>query len=319
MAAHDGAAPRAWFLVGPTAVGKSRVAHCLAEQRGWEILSADSMQVYRGMDLGTAKPSPAERARVRYTGLDLVEPSAPYSVGCYLAEARRAVDAARAAGRELIVVGGTGLYVKCLTEGLTPLPPGDAAARAEAERILAEGGVAALQETLRRRDPARYAALRDPCNPRRLARALETAGQTVSPAGRWTGPAVILTGLRMAPEALREEIRRRVDRMYEDGLPDEARRLRARYPAWSRTAARAIGYAEALALLDGALDERAARDQTVRRTVQLARRQMTWFRRQVRVDWIDVAPGAPPEETARQVAVSWEQHGSVPLIFTAAA
>lgn len=301
-------AGQAWFLVGPTASGKTGVAHRLARARGAWILCADSMTVYRGFDIGTAKPTPAQRAEVRYFGLDLVSPDQPFSVADFQAAARDAMAESARAGRSLIVAGGSGLYVRCLLEGLRPGVPARPELRAEAERLLAAGGVAALQERVRAAAPAHYAALADPRNPRRLVRAWELAagGQPVE--RTWTEPRAKVAGLRWPPAALAARIAARVETMYAQGLVAEAERLRAEYPAWSDTARQAIGYAEALTVAAGGLTVSDAIADTARRTRQLARRQMTWFRHQLNVDWVE-AEGGGEDTMAAAVAARWERHG----------
>jgi tRNA dimethylallyltransferase len=301
-------------LVGATATGKTALAQRLAEERHAVILSADAMLVYRGLDIGTAKPTAAERGRVRYGGLDLVNPDAEFHVAAWLDHAREFLAAARAAGQPVIVVGGTGLYVKCLLRGLTEQPAADRAWRVAAETM----SRAALQEQLQRRAPARYAALTesDRQNPRRLIRALELArevpdlGKPNVPAFQpWEQPAPIV-GLRLPPALLAERIRTRVAAMFEQGLVDEARRLRAAFPQLSATARQAIGYAEAFAVLDGTCTEAAAREKIALRTRQLAKRQMTWFRHQVHTAWIEGDDGA-----AQRVREFWSTHGPTPLAY----
>ena len=300
----------AWFLVGPTATGKSAVAQFLAEREGWDILSADSMLIYRGMDIGTDKPSAAARRKVRYWGLNLVEPGETFSVGRYLSCASEAFKQAGAS--RLIVAGGTGLYVKCLMEGLDRAPPANPELRAR----LAGMDVAGLQEELRRRDAPRLAALDDPLNPRRLIRAIELAESKIGenrPRSRPAGPPLV--GLRPDPQRLRARIAGRVERMFESGLVEEARHLREQYSNLSNTARHAIGYAEALAVLDGQLTLEQAREQTVRRTWQLGRRQMTWFRHQARVEWIDVDFTETLAGLADRVWTAWRKYGPTPIAF----
>ncbi len=309
---------RAHVLVGPTAAGKSAVAHRLALEQGLDILSADSMLVYRGMDIGTDKPSAEQQREVRYWGINLADPSEPFSVGDYLQRTAGAV--ASAGERPLIVAGGTGLYIKCLLEGLADLPSASLAWRALAGEILKYGGVERLQEALRVMSPAHYAALADPLNPRRLIRAYELAGQGLPVPDSWEGrESPVIAGLRLPPEALHQRIERRVERMYEQGLLDEVRALKERFPQLSPTALQAIGYAEALAVLEGSLPVARAMDITRTRTRQLAKRQMTWFRRQARVHWIDVREGMTEEELAAEVRAAWQQLGPAVLASADAA
>ncbi len=307
---------RAFFLVGPTATGKTAVAHHLARTMGAAVLSADAMLVYRGMDIGTAKPAPAERQGIDYGGLDLVDPDQPFSVADYLAAAQPFLRATWAAGRPVIVAGGTGLYVKCLLHGIQPGPAANAGLRKEWEELLRVEGVPGLQRRLQQCDAARYAALADQANPRRLVRALELAQAGVPAGPSW--PAVPagapLAGLRAAPADRDRRIRARVAAMYAAGLLDEAQGLRARYGALSATARQAIGYREAWAVLDGACARDAAMDTTASRTRRLAKRQMTWFRHQVPVAWVDVPEDAGEVAAlAAQVYNLWEQHGPAQL------
>ena len=312
----------AFFLVGPTATGKSAVAQYLAEQDGAEILSADSMLVYRGLDIGTAKPSRADRERVRYWGVDLVAPAEAFSVAQFLAVAGEAAHSTAQAGRRLIVVGGTGLYIKALLQGLAPLPETDPAARERWQALLREGGTPALQEALRARAPHWLTALADPNNGRRLVRALELveAGLTEPPASFAAAAELpVVTGLLAGREVLESRIRGRVAAMYRDGLLDEVKRLIAtsELTAWP-TAAQALGYAEAVACLEGRLSEAEARDRTVIRTRQLAKRQMTWFRHQGRVQWVEVAGEASVAQTAERVRQAWAAVGPTPLVLAPA-
>lgn len=306
---------RAFFLVGPTACGKTEIAQRLAEQEGRGILSADSMLVYRGMDVGTAKPSAEERGGIPYGGLDLVEPAESFSVGRYMEAARKFLEEARRAGRGTIVAGGTGLYVKCLTEGLDTLPEEDPSLRLELEQCLAERGIEGLQEELRRVDESRLEGLKDPLNPRRLIRAIELARHQAGKPASWGGqPEVPLVGLSMEPGMLAKRIEARVERMYGQGLLDEAAGLRER-AGLSKTALQAIGYAEAFGVLDGALSVGEAMFRTVVRTRQLAKRQMTWFRGQARVEWVAVERGMRLEETADAVATCWRKYGATPVVI----
>jgi tRNA dimethylallyltransferase len=304
----------AHVLVGPTASGKSAVAHYLAllSRPPAPILSADSMAIYRGMDLGTAKPDAAERALVPTYGVDLVDPDRPFSAGDYLAALRAAAPAIAAHRAPPIVVGGTGLYVKCLLEGLDA-GPSDPARRAEAEAILRADGLAALQAAARALDPAQYDRLRDPENPRRVLRAYEllAAGHPLPiPRDR---PKPKIVGLRLPPADLRARIERRARQMFARGLVEEVRALRKNYPALSETARHAIGYKEAALVLDGALPEEEAIRRTALRTAQYAKRQLTWFRHQADVQWIDVAPNDSLERIAGRVRHLWSARGPAPL------
>jgi len=303
----------AHILAGATATGKSAVAQCLAEQMGAAILSADSMLVYQGMDIGTAKPTAEARGTVPYYGLDLVTPAEPFSTGRWLTAAAHCTET------NLIAVGGTGLYIKALTDGI-----GGAAAapdaRAAWQRVFEQEGLQGLQDALRKKSPGAFAALPDPSNPRRLIRALEHLGASGTLPQHWkpelltpnselrTSPSPIIV-LTLPREQLHRRIVRRVEQMFASGLPEEALALREAYPAWSATAAKAIGYEEACAMLDGTLTREQAIERTVIRTRQLAKRQETWFRHQANAVWLDIAEHETTADTARRVSQLWRQHG----------
>jgi tRNA dimethylallyltransferase len=307
----------AFVLCGPTATGKTAVAHLLAAELNAVILSADAMLVYRGLDIGTAKPTAAERARFGYGGLDLVAPGATFDVAAWLAHAQTFLESARAAGRPVLVVGGTGLYIKWLLAGLTAQPAADPAWRAAAENM----NLAELQAHLQRLDAARFAALTesDRQNPRRLIRAAELA-RTLPTLGKNTPPAFPALEKTAAPVCLAlptpllwERIEVRVAAMFNQGLLDEARQLRASQPQLSASARQAIGYAEAFAVLDGALTEKVAREKIAIRTRQFAKRQLTWFKHQANVVWI--AADAPAATVAARVRTTWSAHGPTALAY----
>lgn len=304
----ESAAPRRVVraLVGPTAAGKTAVAHAIARARGWALLSVDACQVYRGLDIGTAKPTPAERAGIRYGGLDLTDPDRRFSAGDYLRAVSR--EWPRLAGAPAVLaVAGTGLYLRALLQGLDA-PPSDPERRAEAEDLLARGGLAALQVAVRGASPALWAALRDPCNPRRLVRAYERAASAV-PAAAAPRPPPRVVGLRLPPDELAQRIRARVAAMFAAGLLDEAAELRRRYPEISPTARAAIGYREAWNALDGRCTIAEARERIVLRTRQYAKRQMTWFRRQTAVEWVEAGGGRNIGEIAEEVYAILERYG----------
>ncbi|HRT28314.1 MAG TPA: tRNA (adenosine(37)-N6)-dimethylallyltransferase MiaA [Kiritimatiellia bacterium] len=312
MATAINASPAAWFIAGATATGKSAVAQQLAEQTGRAILSADAMLVYRGMDIGTAKPVPAERGDVPYFGIDLVSPAEPFSTGLWLADAHHAFRSAPRAG--LIVVGGTGLYLKALTEGLDGSAC-DPEARARWQALHAAEGTDALRRALETRAPGVLETLADPANPRRLIRALEhlDAHDTVPVRQQRTDDIPPIPALRMPREQLHARIARRVDAMFAAGLIDEVRALQRDTPAWSKTARHAIGYAEVRALLAGEMTQPQAAERIAARTRQLAKRQETWLRHQAHVVWIDITDDDPPDAVARHVAETWRNHGPTPV------
>jgi len=303
--------PTAFFLVGPTASGKSSVAQYIAEHSGQQVVSADSMNLYRGMDIGTAKPSVADRGKVDYAGIDLANPTEKFSVANYLTSVKPAFES----DRETIVVGGTGLYVKCLTEGFDDVPPENPTLRAELEAL----NFPALEKRARQDAGNRYESLTpdDRQNPRRLIRILEKAGRDGSanrPHGAWnSAPKPKIVGLRVDREVLHKRIELRVEQMYSSGLLDEAGALMKL--ELSPTALQAIGYAEAFAVLKNEMTLEAAKERTVIRTRQFAKRQMTWFRNQLNVEWIDVPDGTPVEEVAEDVLALWERLGKTPVVL----
>ena len=323
----------AWILAGATATGKSAVAQLLAERLGCAILSADAMLVYRGMDIGTAKPCPAERGSVPYFGIDLVTPADTFSTGQWLADAARACRSTQTSAamegerpREppaesplpacgLIVAGGTGLYLKALTAGFDSAAA-DPASRARWQALFDREGLDALREALAERAPDALAALADPSNPRRLIRALEHLDAHGSLPQQWKTdtPAPPVTVLRLPRKQLHARIERRAAAMFRQGLVEEVRALRQTFPVWSATARQAIGYAEVCALLDGVLSEKAAFEKIVIRTRQLAKRQETWFRHQTRAVWLDIDETDPPAHIAGRVLETWRQHGPTPVL-----
>ncbi len=281
------------FLVGPTASGKSAVALALAEKVGGEIISVDSMQVYRGLDIVTAKPSADERARVPHHLIDVVELTAPFDAMKFVTLAQAAEKEIRARGRLPIFCGGTGLYLKALLEGLGTAPPSDTAVRQELEATPLE----VLLRELQQRDPATYERI-DRQNPRRVVRALEVIRLTGRPfsaqRAEWQPlptlnpqPSTIL-GLQRAPADLHARIHARVDEMFARGLVDETRRLLARGLEQNLTARQAIGYRQVMEHLRGEHSLAETVELVKIKTRQYAKRQMTWFRRQLFVQWIPV-------------------------------
>lgn len=286
--------PSAFVLIGPTASGKSSVAQFIAEQSGASVVSADSMNIYRGMDIGTAKPSFQERGPVQYHGIDLADPIESFSVGDWLSAVKPVFQGLE---KTAIVAGGTGLYVKCLLAGLDPMPAGDPELRARAEKM----SLAELQAEAKAAAPEAYVALADNENPRRLVRLLEHGG--VSKVWKKELPTVV--GLHVEREVLLQRIAARVDKMYAEGLIEEARGLMGL--ELSVTAQKAIGYAEAFAVLCGEMTESQAKERTIIRTRQLAKRQMTWFRTQLNVEWIDTQKFQTLEKLATEVSNVWKQ------------
>ncbi|MFT5241815.1 MAG: tRNA dimethylallyltransferase [Candidatus Promineifilaceae bacterium] len=310
----------AFFLVGATATGKSDLALRLARRFALDtIVSADSMNVYTGMDVGTSKPTAQARSEVRHVGMDICTPDAHCSVGVWL-EAVQTICAANNnvdSRKPLIVAGGTGLYVSALLHGLDDLPPVPAEVRAHWQAVgEGEGGLEALQTSLKNQSPAWFDALDDRANRRRLQRALElvAVGVTTPPDGWGLAHARVagLTGLRMQRPALYERINARAKQMFEEGLIEEAAALLQRYPCLSDTALKAIGYAEAFAAVRGDCSQPDAVEQTAIRTRRLAKRQGTWFENQFDVDWVDVEQQSV-DDIEDRVANTWQSVGPVAL------
>ncbi len=300
----------AFFLVGPTGSGKTAVAQCIAESEGHDILSADSMLVYRGMDIGTAKPTPADRRKVRYWGVDIVAPDQSFSVGAYHSHAMQALEETVGAGRRMIVSGGTGLYIKSLTHGFDRLPPADPEVRRKLEQIFYEKGIEGLRGYLMELDKSRYERLKEKDNPRRLIRAIELTLSGESEPDSWQrGTDVPIVGLKMDMEALYNIIRARAEYMFMNGLLDEVETLKDNYSQLSETAREAIGYREAMDVLKGRLAVDDAIEQTSMRTRRLAKRQMTWFRHHAKVNWINISAGDSPAVIAQYVKEMWAEYG----------
>lgn len=269
-------------LVAPTAAGKTAAALRLAERpegRGLEVVSADAMQVYRGLDVASAKPTPAERARVPHHALDLVDPHEPFSVAAWVAAAEAAIDDVLARGGRPLVVGGTGFYVTALAEGLPTAPPSEPERRAALEAELAARGLDALEAELRRASPAD--ADRAQRNPRRVVRALEVLRAAGRPPSAFpTAPPRfrVRTFAALPPtELLAARVRARVAAMVAAGLVDEARRIAARAPAGA-TVGQAIGLKELLPALRGERPLAEALADVEAATLRYAKRQRTWFR-----------------------------------------
>lgn len=273
--------------MGTTASGKSALAMAIARERSdIELVSVDSMQVYRGMDIGTAKPSPAERARVPHHLIDLVDPTESYSAGRFRADAIRAVEGILARGRIPLLVGGTMLYYRALAQGIDALPAAQPALRAEIEARAARLGWPALHAELARIDPASAARL-SPNDAQRIQRALEVWEVSGKPLSALQGGATRALPFRLRSYALipedRAELHRRIaerfDQMLRDGLVEELIALRARYPLHAGLPSmRCVGYRQVWAYLEGAYDKDQLRDKAVAATRQLAKRQLTWLR-----------------------------------------
>ena len=284
-------------VVGPTAAGKSALAVSLALALGGEVINADSMQVYRGMDIGTAKLTADERHGVPHHLLDIWDVRQTASVAGYQRLARAAIDDVAARGRVPILVGGSGLYIRGALGDLS-FPGTDPAVRERLEAELAAGGAAALHARLAGLDPAAAAAIL-PSNGRRIVRALEVieiSGRpfTATLPGYESSRPAVQIGVRVPREELDRRIAARVDAMWADGFEDEVRRLERAGLRDGRTASRALGYAQMLRYLAGEWTLAQARDETARATRRFARRQESWFRRDPRITWLDAPAGGGP-------------------------
>jgi tRNA dimethylallyltransferase len=276
-------------VVGPTAAGKSELSLRLAQALDGEVINADSMQLYRGMDIGTAKLPAGQRRGVPHHLLDIWDVTRTASVSEYQELARAAIEGIHARGRIPIVVGGSGLYVRAIFDNLR-FPGTDPRLRGRLEDELAETGAATLHARLARLDPAAAAAIL-PSNGRRVVRALEVielSGRPFSatlPDYESIYPAVQI-GLSVPRAELDERITSRVRRMWQAGLVEEVRGLATAGLRRGKTASRALGYAQVLRLLDGEWPEEQAEAETVRATRRFARRQESWFRRDPRIVWL---------------------------------
>ena len=282
------AAIPAVLLMGPTAAGKSAFALALAERLGGEIVSVDSAQIYRGLDVGTAKPDAATRSRIPHHLIDVIDPTETYSAARFAREALPAIAAIRGRGRLPIVTGGTMLYFKALSEGLSLLPAANAQVRAELDARAARAGWPTLHAELARVDPITASRLQ-PTDAQRIQRALEVwrvTGVALSALqGRRSGPGFALGAtLRIAlvpsdRKRLHEAIARRFEGMLASGLVDELRALRRRYALRPELPAmRCVGYRQAWEYLDGRIDAQGLRTRGIAATRQLAKRQFTWLR-----------------------------------------
>lgn len=293
-------------LVGPSASGKSALALELAERLPIEIVSCDSLQVYRGLDIGSAKPTADERARVAHHLLDVVEPHEAFSAALWAALARQSLAEIAARGRLPVIVGGTGLYLKALLQGLFEGPSRDPRLRARLERCAVHRGPLRLHALLARVDPAAAGRLH-PHDVVRVVRALEVYRLThrrlsehlAQPARALEGFDVRVLGLAPDRQELRRRVVARTAGMFERGLLAETAAVLDRYGGQPPRPLAAIGYRQALECLAGRLDVAAARERVTTETMQYAKRQMTWFRHQQRVEW------HPDRDAAARAALCW--------------
>jgi tRNA dimethylallyltransferase len=294
-------------VVGPTATGKSELAVELALRLGGEVVGADAMQLYRGMDIGTAKLAVEDRRGVVHHQLDVLGITEEASLAAYQRAARASIADIRARRRVAIVAGGSGLYVRAALDALA-IPPTDQELRAALERRLEALGPAALHDELALVDPVAAQSIL-PSNGRRIVRALEVVELTGEPFSAmlpepvYAAPTVQL-GLALDRDRLDRRTDDRVDRMWELGLVEEVRDLAARGLRAGRTASRAVGYAQVLDALDGRATLEQAKDLTAQATRRLIRRQESWFRRDPRIHWVDAAAPDLVEQALRAVAAA---------------
>ena len=279
-------------VVGPTGTGKSDLGIALSHELGGEVINADALQLYRGMDIGTAKLPPEERDGVPHHLLDVLDIHEEASVAAFQRDARRCAEQIRERGRVPVLVGGSGLYVRAALDAID-FPGTDPVIRARREDQLRRDGRAVLLRELARVDPESAARVKDD---RRLVRALEVHDLTgrpftsFMPQRRYVRPTVQI-GLAMGRDELNDRLARRVDLMLERGWLDEVRALAARGLRESPTAGRALGYPQLLTVLDGTMTLAEAREDTVAATRRFTKRQRTWFRADPRVHWIECSAG----------------------------
>ena len=292
--------PHVIVICGATATGKSEIAVEIATEIDAEIINADSMQVYRGMDIGTAKISLEERQSIPHHLMDILTVKQDSTVAWYQDLARAKISEIHSRDKHAVIVGGTGLYIKSILDELN-FPDTDPVVRAKLELEAAELGVAHLFNRLKELDPAAALAI-DQANTRRVIRALEVIEITGKPftanlpredSSRY--PDALQFGLVMDRPSLQERIDARVDRMWSAGLVEEVKRLEAEGLREGATAKKALGYAQILGVMDGLMSEDEAREETKRATRQYARRQETWFSRDARIQWV------APHQSRREI------------------
>lgn len=293
------------FVIGCTASGKGALGRALARRTGGEILSVDSMKVYRRMDIGTAKPSREMRVAIEHHLIDVVEPSEPFSVAQYVERAERAIAAIAAGGRPVIAVGGTPLYIRALTQGLFDGPGADAAIRTRLHEQAEREGAGTLHERLVTVDPVAARRIH-PNDLRRIVRALEVFELTGRPISelqtQWEADKLrhpcVFVGIRRPRDQQSKRINERVHRMIEAGLVSEVQSLLAEDAPMSATARRALGYAEIIECLTRSVSLADATEKIKINTRRLAKSQRTWFKRIRETEWIDVTG----DDSADQIA-----------------
>lgn len=304
---------RLHLLIGCTACGKSAVGLELARRLGAEILSVDSMKIYRRMDVGTAKPTIEERARIRHHLIDIIEPSESYSLGRFIEDADRVIRETAARGQPLVAEGGTMMFVRGLVSGVFEGPPADPDYRQSLRDRAAREGSAALHAELAGVDPVAAARIH-PHDLRRIERAMEVfraRGRPISELQtQWSGSAgrydCRVVAIRMPKEDLNRHINARVRQMIAGGLVEEVRSLLFGPASIGEQAAQAVGYAEIIRHLRGELSLDDAVEQIKINTRRLAKGQRTWMRRMPGIRWVDITEGEPVEHIADRVSQAWE-------------
>ena len=299
--------PLLFVIIGQTATGKNAVARLITPSLQSEIISVDSMKIYRGLDIGTAKPSSSEQKKNHYHFIDIRSPSESYNVANFVEDCDRVVENIDRRKKRPLLVVGTPLYLKRLFKGIFEVNPVDAKLRRELESLADEKGSAFLYERLKKSDPVRAAQLH-PNDRRRIIRALEVQTLTGQPMSRLQTqdseserryPTKIV-GLRREREDLYQRIDQRVERMFDSGLVSEVKTVLAQ-DSFGKQAAQAVGYKEVIQHLNGELSLVEAKELVKRNTRRLARRQMTWFRSFPDIHWVDLKPDEPPAETMIRV------------------
>ena len=299
-----------WYLSGATAVGKTQVALALARRINAEIISLDSMAIYRGMDIGTAKPTPEELTQVPHHLIDVVDPCEDFSVERYLTLAHAAISEIRSRGREVLFVGGTPLYLKAMLRGLSSGPPADWQLRDDLAAEVAAVGSESLHLRLEQLDPLAASQIH-PRDARRLIRAIEVFRSTGQPISHQQlqfeqgtqAEDCRVFALRRPREEQHARINQRVEQMFERGLVGEVEQLLAEYTALGRTASQAVGYREVIEYLAGG-DYAAMITQIKTRTRRFAKRQGTWFRSLSECQFVDLTGESDAEVVAERIAVS---------------
>jgi len=296
------------ILTGPTASGKKDVSIIFAKHIGAEIISMDSIKVFKGMDIGTAKPREKSPGGIAYHLIDIVSPDEDFNVGKYVELAQRKIAEIHARGKRVLFAGGAPLYLKAITQGLFEGPPADWEFRRQMKELEKEKGPGFLHEKLKAVDE-RTAARLHPNDTKRILRALEVYEKTGRPISDWQRQfgrmrkeyRFAIFGLRWDRSKLYERIEKRIDRMFEDGLVNEVRGLIGRYNL-GRQAREAVGYREVAAHLGGQLSLEETIEMVKKDTRNLAKRQLTWFRSMDGIIWIDVKEGESAEEIFARIA-----------------